>query len=113
MILLVVWFSGPVKGIRAVFHATRLDVLLLYPLLLSYLLAHLFPLLRIEVGADDDGVAGHSNGGHNGTHKASEAPAFQRLLIHYFFTSCSFFSSSCFSYNLSSPVTSLKIGGQI
>merc|ERR1719273_2736636 len=84
-ILLVAWLAGPVKGIRPDFHATRLDVLLLDPLFLSDLLAHLFPLLRIEIGADDNGVAGHSDSCHNGTHKASKAPAFQWLLIH-----CSF-----------------------
>merc|ERR1719186_2217405 len=80
-ILLVAWLAGPVKGIRPDFHATRLDVLLLDPLLLSDLLTHLFPLLRIEIGADDDGVAGHSNGRHNGTDKASKAPALQWLLV--------------------------------
>merc|ERR1719266_1461446 len=115
-ILLVAWLASPVKWVRPDFHPTRLNVLLL----LSDLLAHLFPLLRIEIGADDDRVAGHGNCRHNGTDKASKAPALQWPLVthslcnrSHFFASVSFFSSSCFSYNLSSPVTSRKIGGQI
>merc|ERR1719402_2128788 len=42
-ILLVAWLAGPVKWVRPDFHPTRLNVLLLDPLLLSDLLAHLFP----------------------------------------------------------------------